>query len=99
MYQGNVSFNINESEAEQSLRELVITLIVGDGDEKKGNRVALFNPSYKAFGGAVTRREKQNVTLMFFSDTMDFKPRGETKKDKGSEEPVGTHHKSPVSFK
>lgn len=78
-YQGNISFNINESEADQQLRELVITMIVGDGDEQKGNRTTLFNPSYKCFGGFSTKRDKQYITLMFFSDTKDFKLREEGK--------------------
>lgn len=31
-YEGNISFNMNESDSEQDLLELVAGMIVGDGD-------------------------------------------------------------------
>jgi len=46
-YEGNISFNINESDTDQDLIELVSAMIVGDGDEKKGVRTAIFHPLYK----------------------------------------------------
>ena len=46
-YEGNISFNINESDVEQDLIELVSVMIVGDGDEKKGSRTAIFHPLYR----------------------------------------------------
>lgn len=46
-YEGNISFNINESDTDQDLIELIAAMVVGDGDEKKGSRTAIFHPLYK----------------------------------------------------
>jgi hypothetical protein len=47
-------------------------MIVGDGDEKKGNRTTLFHPSYSHFG-AVVSKDKQGMFIpMFFSETGNF---------------------------
>ena len=46
-YEGNISFNVNESDAEQDLIELVAAMAVGDGDEKKGSRTAIFHPLFR----------------------------------------------------
>ena len=64
----------------------MIAMIVGDGDEQKGNRTTIFNPAYKCFGGLVVTREKQTVAPLFFSDTINFKPRSEEKFPSGKEE-------------
>ena len=46
-YEGNISFNINESDVEQDLMALISAMVVGDGDEKTGSRVAIFPPLYR----------------------------------------------------
>lgn len=46
-YEGNISFNVNESDTEQDLISLIAAMVVGDGDEKKGSRTAIFHPLYK----------------------------------------------------
>lgn len=62
---------------EQNLREMVIAMVIGDGDEEKGNRTTVFNPSFLCFGGLVVKRGKKTVAPMFFSDTNQFHPKSE----------------------
>ena len=46
-YEGSISFNVNESDAEQDIMELIAAMVVGDGDEKKGSRTAIFHPLFR----------------------------------------------------
>lgn len=50
-------------------------MIVGDGDEKKGNRTTLFHPSYTHFGGVVEKTKQGMFVPMFFSETGKFEPK------------------------
>lgn len=47
--------------------ELVAAMIVGDGDEKKGSRVAIFHPVYTEFGAAVRVRDGRAVVCTIFA--------------------------------
>ncbi len=46
-------------------------MIVGDGDEKRGNRTTLFHPSYTHFGAVIDRSSGLFVP-MYFSETGKF---------------------------
>lgn len=47
---------MNESNTEEDLQELVSGMIIGDGDEKKGSRTAIFHPLFKEFACAVSKQ-------------------------------------------
>lgn len=53
----------------QSLRELVVAMIVGDGDEKRGNRMTLFHPTFTHFGSVVEKQKQGAYVPMYFSET------------------------------
>lgn len=72
-YNGNISFNVSQSQAEQSMREIVLSMIVDDGDTSRGNRTTVMENKYTHFGGFVTKRGKVSIAVMFFADTSDFK--------------------------
>lgn len=42
-----ISFNVNESDTEQDMTELLTAMVIGDGDEKKGCRTAIFHPLFR----------------------------------------------------
>jgi hypothetical protein len=50
----------------------VIGLIVGDGDEKKGNRMTLFHPTFTHFGGVVAKEKQGSFVPMYFAETGKF---------------------------
>ena len=47
---------MNESDSEQDLLELVAGMIVGDGDEKKGSRTAIFHPLFREFACSILKK-------------------------------------------
>lgn len=60
---------------------MVLSMIVDDGDERRGNRKTLFDQNYRYFGAFITKRDNVNIIVMFFSDTNNFRIRvpGEVK--------------------
>ena len=56
-------------------------MIIGDGDEERGNRTTIFNPTYICYGGLVVKRNKKTIAPMFFSDTDDFTLKAEDTKE------------------
>lgn len=70
-YEGNISFNVNESDTEQDLVELMAAMVVGDGDEKKGSRTAIFHPLYREFGCAVRKSGNKNIIYTIFAQSVE----------------------------
>lgn len=55
------------------MKEIVLSMIVDDGDRERANRTTVTSTKYTHFGGFVTKRGKVTIAVMFFSDTADFK--------------------------
>lgn len=45
-------------------------MIVGDGDEKKGMRTAIFHPLYKEFACSVYKTGNKNILYTLFAQTV-----------------------------
>jgi hypothetical protein len=69
-YQGNISFNINECETEQDLIELMASMVVGDGDEKKMIRTAIFHPLYREFACSVRKAGNKYMVYTIFAENV-----------------------------
>jgi hypothetical protein len=69
-YEGTISFNVNESEAEQDPLELVAGMIVGDGDEKKGSRTAIFHPLFRDFACSIVRKGSKIIINTVYAESV-----------------------------
>jgi hypothetical protein len=69
-YQGNISFNINEWETEQEVIELMAAMVVGDGDEKKMVRTAIFHPLYREFACSVRTIGNKHMVYTIFAENV-----------------------------
>ena len=70
-YEGMISFNLNESDVENDMHELLASMIVCDGNEEKGTRTAVFHPKYKEFGCSVDLQGKRMIVYMIFAEKVD----------------------------
>lgn len=50
--------------------ELMAAMVVGDGDEKKGLRTAIFHPLYKEFACSVRKSGNKNIIYTIFAQTV-----------------------------
>lgn len=91
-YEGNISFNINESDAEQDMIELIAAMVVGDGDEKKGSRTAIFHPLFREFACSVRKTGNRNIVYTVFGQNIS-EPQA-----KKSPTPKQTSSSNPRSF-
>lgn len=50
--------------------ELMASMVVGDGDEKKGSRTAIFHPLFREFACSVRKMGNKNIVYTIFAQSV-----------------------------